>query len=111
MIRAHCDSLLPPLSMGIRVVETRGDSSILSTLTKGSADCQLSISDCSILKGLVSLQLEQPGMQDEEPIGNWHSEIGNVHDASLVQLAQDTALPALRHRFDSGTMLQHCGVR
>ena len=26
--------------------------------------------------------------------------------ASLVQLVQDTALPVLRHRFDSGTMLQ-----
>src|SRR5258705_141474 len=25
--------------------------------------------------------------------------------ASLVQLVQDTALPALRHRFESGTML------
>jgi hypothetical protein len=26
--------------------------------------------------------------------------------ASLVQQVQDTALPALRHRFESGTMLQ-----
>src|SRR5688572_31782000 len=26
--------------------------------------------------------------------------------ASLVQLVQDTALPSLRHRFESGTMLQ-----
>src|SRR6266481_8825568 len=45
----------------IRVLGTRGDSSILSSPTK---------------------------------------------HASLVQLVQDTALPTLRHRFESGTMLQ-----
>src|SRR5262249_11308098 len=46
----------------IRVLGTRGDSSILSSPTKSNA--------------------------------------------SLVQLVQDTALPTLRHRFESGTMLQ-----
>jgi hypothetical protein len=52
-------------NVSIRVLGTRGDSSILSTPT-------------------IHFVL-----------------------ASLVQLVQDTALPALRHRFDSGTMLQH----
>ena len=55
----------------IRVLGTRGDSSILSSPTK--------------------------------PIPNSASRNSS---ASLVQLAQDTALPALRHRFESGTMLQ-----
>ena len=45
------------------------------------------------------------GQDMKTAVGHWTFDF-RLFKASLVQLVQDTALPAPRHRFESGTMLQ-----
>ena len=59
-------------------------------------DCGFDLPHCEAFK-----------TRQDPAIRNPKSEFLNTQShASLVQLVQDAALPALRHRFDSGTMFQ-----
>src|SRR6185437_1240360 len=78
----------------IRVLGTRGDSSILSSPTNTNKNDL-----CSLCFVLCTLSQYTSFRQDQ------NTKFKAPLPASLVQSVQDTALPALRHRFESGTML------
>ena len=88
----------------IRVLGTRGDSSILSSPTNVTEPGAVATGCCHSTRFSSRKSSSPCECKLSIASGRYRSRFCNT--ASLVQLVQDTALPSPRHRFESGTMLQ-----